>query len=175
MAPSGERCLTGPCPGLNTGQGPVRGQGRGGKKKKPGPGPLSGAGREKRRGPGGPVTNSSQSLDPWSHVHLVRDLLGYIWCSFLCYTVAIRDLLCKGYDILYGFLGYTDMRLILGYESGGKGCARISFYIRELGPLFFFHASHPLHLQSLKLQLHVVQCTIPPRPLTPPAFQALRP
>ena len=64
MAPSGERCLTGPCPGLNTGQGPVRGQGRGGKKKKPRPGPLSGVGRGKEpgprifRGPGGPVTNS---------------------------------------------------------------------------------------------------------------------
>jgi len=28
------------------------------------------------------------------------------------------------------------MRLILGYESGGKGCARISFYIRGLRPLF---------------------------------------
>ena len=37
------------------------------------------------------------------------------------------------------------------------------------------HAPHPLHLQSLKLQLHVVQCTIPPRPLTSPAFQASRP
>ena len=36
------------------------------------------------------------------------------------------------------------------------------------------HAPRPLHLQSLKLQLHVVQCTIPPRPLTPPAFQASR-
>jgi len=37
------------------------------------------------------------------------------------------------------------------------------------------HAPRPLHLQSLKLQLHVVQCTIPPRPLTSPAFQASRP
>jgi len=40
----------------------------------------------------------------------------------------MRDFLCKGYDKLYGFLGYADMQLILGYESGGKGCARISFY-----------------------------------------------
>jgi len=57
-------------------------------------------------------------------------------CSFFCYTVAIRDFLCKVYDKLYYFLGYADMRLILGYESGGKGCARISFDIRGLRPLF---------------------------------------
>jgi len=48
----------------------------------------------------------------------------------------MRDFLCKVYDKLYCFLGYADMRLIPGYESGGKGCARISFYIRELRPLF---------------------------------------
>jgi len=48
----------------------------------------------------------------------------------------MRDFLGKGYDKLYGFLGYADMRLVLGYESGGKGCARISFYIRRLCPLF---------------------------------------
>jgi len=48
----------------------------------------------------------------------------------------MTDFLCKGYYKLYGFLGYTDMRLILGYEWGGKGCARISFYIRGLRPLF---------------------------------------
>ena len=39
----------------------------------------------------------------------------------------MRDFLCKVYDKLYCFLGYADMRLIPGYESGGKGCARISF------------------------------------------------
>jgi len=32
----------------------------------------------------------------------------------------MRDFLCKVYDKLYCFLGYPDMRLILGYESGGK-------------------------------------------------------
>jgi len=37
--------------------------------------------------------------------------------------VAMRDILCKGYDKLYGFLGYANMRLIPGYELGGKGCA----------------------------------------------------
>jgi len=42
----------------------------------------------------------------------------------------MRDFLCKVYDKLYCFLGYADMRLILGYESDGKGCARIFFYIR---------------------------------------------
>ena len=42
------------------------------------------------------------------------------WCSFFCYTVAMRDFLCKVYDKLYCFLGYADMRLILEYESGGK-------------------------------------------------------
>jgi len=50
----------------------------------------------------------------------------------------MRDFLCKGYDKLYGFLGYTNMRLILRYESGGKGCARISFYLRGLFFFFFF-------------------------------------
>jgi len=48
----------------------------------------------------------------------------------------MRDFLCEGYDKLYSFLGYADMRLILGYESGDKGCARISFYIRGLRLLF---------------------------------------
>jgi len=55
----------------------------------------------------------------------------------------MRDFLCKGHDKLYGFLGYVDMRLILGYESGGKGCPRISFYIRGLRPLFPSHFTHP--------------------------------
>jgi len=50
----------------------------------------------------------------------------------------MRDFLCKVYDKLYCFLGYADMRLILGYESGGKGCARIAFYIKGgVRPLFF--------------------------------------
>jgi len=42
----------------------------------------------------------------------------------------MRDFLCKVYNKLYGLLGYADMRLILGYESGGKGCASISFNIK---------------------------------------------
>jgi len=62
--------------------------------------------------------------------------VGITLVFFLCYTVAMRDFLCKVYDKLYCFLGYADMRLIPGYESGGKGCARISFYIRGLRPLF---------------------------------------
>jgi len=33
--------------------------------------------------------------------------------------------------------------------------------------LLFPHAPRPLHLQSLKSQLHVVQCTIPPHTLSP--------
>jgi len=49
----------------------------------------------------------------------------------------MRDFLCKVYDKLYCFLGYADMRLILGYESGGKGCARIFFYIKG-GFAFYF-------------------------------------
>jgi len=48
----------------------------------------------------------------------------------------MRDFHCKGYEKLYGFLGYANMRLILGYELDGKGCARISVYIRGLCPLF---------------------------------------
>ena len=47
----------------------------------------------------------------------------------------MRDFLYKVYDKFYCFHGYTDMRLILGYESDGKGCARISFYIRGASPL----------------------------------------
>jgi len=54
----------------------------------------------------------------------------------------MRDFLCKSYDKLYCFLGYADMRLILGYESGDKGCARISFYIRG--------GSAPYFLDSLR-------------------------
>jgi len=42
----------------------------------------------------------------------------------------MRDFLCKVYNRLYFFLGYADMRLILGYELGGTGCAGISFYMR---------------------------------------------
>jgi len=48
----------------------------------------------------------------------------------------MKDLLCKAYEKLYRFLGYADMRLILGNESGGKGSTRISFYIRGLCILF---------------------------------------
>jgi len=55
----------------------------------------------------------------------------------------MRDFLCKVYDKLYCFLGYADMRLILGYELGGKGCARISFYIKG-------GASPPIFLVSLR-------------------------
>jgi len=64
--------------------------------------------------------------------------VGITLVFFLCYTVVMRDFLCKVYDKVYCFLGYTDMRLIQGYESGGKGCARISLYIRGLRPLFPF-------------------------------------
>jgi len=62
----------------------------------------------------------------------------------------MRDFLCKSYDKLYGFLGYANIRLILGYESGSKGCARIYFYVRGLRPpislvlyttWYFFHDS----------------------------------
>ena len=66
----------------------------------------------------------------------------------------MRDFLFKIYDKLYCFLGYADMRLILGYESGGKGCARIFFYIRRASPPISFHLSRPLHLQQLKSQHH---------------------
>jgi len=55
--------------------------------------------------------------------------VGITLVLFLCHTVPMRDFLCKVYDKLYGFLGYNNMRLILGYESGGKGFARISFYL----------------------------------------------
>jgi len=40
---------------------------------------------------------------------------------------------------------------------------------------YFLHAPRPLHLHSLKLQHHVVQCTIPLSPLSLPPFQASRP
>jgi len=46
--------------------------------------------------------------------------VGITWCSFLCYRVAMRDFLGKVYDKLYCFLGYADMRFMLGYELGGK-------------------------------------------------------
>jgi len=48
----------------------------------------------------------------------------------------MRDFLCKDYNKLFGFLGYADMQLLLGYESDGKGCARISYSIRGFRPLF---------------------------------------
>jgi len=46
----------------------------------------------------GLVTEVFVAKAPWSHGLPVRYLLGYLWCSFLCYTVAMRDLLCKVYD-----------------------------------------------------------------------------
>ena len=65
----------------------------------------------------------------------------------------MRDFLCKVYDKLYYFLSYADMRLILGYESGGKGCARISFYIRGLRPLFLSFFTLPgISFTTLVLQ-----------------------
>jgi len=49
----------------------------------------------------------------------------------------MRNFLRKFYDKLYCFIVYADMQLILGYESGGKGCAMIVFYIREApAPIF---------------------------------------
>jgi len=65
----------------------------------------------------------------------------------------MRDFLCKVYDKLYYFLGYADMRLILGYELGGKGSARISFYIRGLRPLFLLFFTLPgISFTTLVLQ-----------------------
>jgi len=66
----------------------------------------------------------------------------------------MRDFLCEVYDKLYCFLGYTDNRLILGYESGGKSCARISLYISRGSAPDFLHLSRLLHLQRLKSQHH---------------------
>ena len=81
----------------------------------------------------------------------------------------MRDFLCKGYDKLYCFLGCAEMRLILGYESGGKGCARIFFYIRGAPPPISFHLSRPLHLQRLKSQHHGKSSWECPLPLIYPA------
>jgi len=47
-------------------------------------------------------------------------------------------------------------------------------YIKTPATRPSLYAPRPLHLQSLKLQLHGVQCTIPPRPLTLPSLQASR-
>jgi len=49
------------------------------------------------------------------------------------------------------------------------------YMIQKTKALYFLHAPRPLHLQSLKSQLHVVQSTIPPRPLSSPSRQASRP
>jgi len=49
----------------------------------------------------------------------------------------MRDLLCNVYDKLYCFLGYTDMRLILGYESGGKRLC-YDFLLYKGGSATFF-------------------------------------
>ena len=61
----------------------------------------------------------------------------------------MRDFLCKVYDQLYCFLGYADMRLILGYESSGKGCARIFFYIRGSAPYFLDSLRYLIFLSQL--------------------------
>jgi len=84
---------------------------------------LSNTTPEQGGGNGGgqiPPTTIHGAGDPDSHGLLVRYLFGYLWCSFFCYMVAMRDFLCKVYDKLYCFLSYADMQLILGYESGGK-------------------------------------------------------
>jgi len=80
-----------------------------------------------------------------------------VWLTlvfFVSYTVAMRDLLCKVYNKLYCFLGYAEMRLILGYQSGGQGCARITFYIREGSAPCLLHLYRPLRLLPLKCQHH---------------------
>jgi len=56
----------------------------------------------------------------------------------------MRDFICKTCHILYCFLGYADMRLILGYESGVKGCARISFNPRAGSARYFLDFLHYL-------------------------------
>jgi len=59
----------------------------------------------------------------------------------------MRDFLCKVYDKLWCSLGYADMELILGYESGGKGCARIPLYIRGgFGSYFLDSLGHLVFL-----------------------------
>jgi len=46
----------------------------------------------------------------------------------------MKDFLGKVHNKLYCFLSYADMRLILGYKSDDKGCARISIYIKGTSP-----------------------------------------
>jgi len=58
----------------------------------------------------------------------------------------MKNFLCEVYDKLYCLLGYADMRLILVYESGGKGCARVSFIIMGASPPVLCHLSRPLYL-----------------------------
>jgi len=64
--------------------------------------------------PGGsachPEATEAAGMKPLSHGLPVRYLLGYLWCSFLCYTVVMRDFLCKIYDqiVLFPWLrGYV--------------------------------------------------------------------
>jgi len=71
----------------------------------------------------------------------------------------------KSHSLLVRPLGLTAGEM---YSVG-------EIYIKTPPTPLSLHAPRPLHLQSLKLQLHVVQCTIPPRPLTSSAFQASRP
>jgi len=73
----------------------------------------------------------------------------------------MRDFLCKVYNKLYCSLGYADMRLILGYESGSKGCARISFYIRGLRPLLLLRFYAPRSSPSEHPQAALIAATFP--------------
>jgi len=86
--------------------------------------------------------------------------VGITWGSFLCYMVAMRDFLCKVYDKLYCFLGYADMRLILRYESDGKGCARICFYKRGAPPPVFCGTTNCF--MSTPTDILAVEACLPP-------------
>jgi len=133
VAPSGERCLTGPCPGLNTGQGPVRGQGRGGKKKKPHPRPLSGAGGRKQpgprifRGPGGPVTNSKHGrLQAFNNIW--KALLPYQ--AFLVPKKPYREVTqWQGKEIRYLGCCILGVLTVALRQAGG---AQVIFFKRAL-------------------------------------------
>jgi len=64
--------------------------------------------------------------------------VGITLVFFLLLHGCYEGFLCMVYNKLYCFFGYADMQLILGYESGSKGYARISFYIRGAPPLIAF-------------------------------------
>jgi len=83
----------------------------------------------------------------------------------------MSDFLCKVYDKLYCFLGYADMGLILGYESGGKGCARISFYIRGAPPKIFFSLQSAFEMATPRAR----SSTILPAPIGPAQGSRLLP